>query len=112
MGWVLFSRTRENQQIRSVNETLLTSRAIRVYILLSVDLLEVSMAIRESNEQEINKLLTNSGFAKEVLTLEGMLRLADRLRSGDDVEVQARWWVFKHKDKDGSEDTFFGGGKD
>jgi hypothetical protein len=68
------------------------------------------MALREESEREINKIISNSGFAKEVLTLEGMLRLADRLRSGDDRDIQARWWVFKKRYPDGTEETFFGGG--
>ncbi|HEX8064851.1 MAG TPA: hypothetical protein VF535_16760 [Allosphingosinicella sp.] len=70
------------------------------------------MAIREENAADRDRLIAGSAFPKEVLTLEGMLRLADRLRADSDPEIQGRWFVFKHRWPDGSETTLIGGSKD
>jgi hypothetical protein len=70
------------------------------------------MATREEATRDTDKIIANSAFAKEALTLDGMIRLADRLRSGGDAEIQGRWFIYKHKWPDGSETTFTGGSKD
>ncbi|MEA3043236.1 MAG: hypothetical protein QOH47_1074 [Sphingomonadales bacterium] len=69
------------------------------------------MTLRDESDREVNKIIANSNFSKECLTLEAMERLAERLRAGNDPDIQGRFWVFKHENGPVKE-TFFGGGKD
>lgn len=64
------------------------------------------MAVSDEEDREIQKMLRESGVLKEGLTLDGVMRISERL---NDIRGGLSWWVFRKKDKDGGTYTFFGG---
>ena len=66
---------------------------------------EVEMAVRDEDDREIQKLLSDSGVLKELLSSDGVMRISDRL---NDIRGGLSWWVFRKKDKDGGTYTLFG----
>jgi hypothetical protein len=55
------------------------------------------MALNEG-DREVQKLISDSGLMKEVLTLDGLLRLAERLGSeGGGVEGRSWWAIYRKK---------------
>jgi hypothetical protein len=64
------------------------------------------MAIRDEEDREIQKMLHDTGLLKELMSLDGVMRISERL---NDIRGGLSWWVFRKKDKDGGTYTFFGG---
>jgi hypothetical protein len=63
------------------------------------------MASRDEDDQEVQRMLRDSGVLKELMSLDGVMRISDRL---NDLRGGLSWWVFRKKDKDGGTYTLFG----
>jgi hypothetical protein len=63
------------------------------------------MAFRDEEDREIQKMLGDSGVLKELMSLDGVMRISERL---NDIRGGLSWWVFRKKDKDGGTYTLFG----
>lgn len=59
-----------------------------------------------ADDREIQKMLADSGAVKELMTLDGVMRVAERL---GEIRGGLSWWVLYKKDKDGTTNWFFGG---
>ena len=66
---------------------------------------EEKMASRDEDDQEVQRMLRDSGVLKELMSLDGVMRISDRL---NDLRGGLSWWVFRKKDKDGGTYTLFG----
>jgi hypothetical protein len=56
-------------------------------------------------DREIQKMLSDTGVLKELMSLDGVMRISERLA---DIRGGLSWWVFRKKDKDGGTYTLFG----
>ena len=63
------------------------------------------MALRDEEDREIQKMLGDTGMLKELMSLDGVMRISERLA---DIRGGLSWWVFRKKDKDGGTYTLFG----
>jgi hypothetical protein len=63
------------------------------------------MALRDEEDREIQKMLGDTGLLKELMSLDGVMRISERLA---DIRGGLSWWVFRKKDKDGGTYTLFG----
>ncbi len=63
------------------------------------------MALRDEEDREIQKMLGDTGVLKELMSLDGVMRISERLA---DIRGGLSWWVFRKKDKDGGTYTLFG----
>jgi hypothetical protein len=67
------------------------------------------MPSRDESNREIQKMLADSGLIKELLTLDGVMSIADRLGDIQRGNTALSWWVLHRTDKDSSS-WFFGSG--
>jgi|GEM_PF-2153190 hypothetical protein len=63
------------------------------------------MALRDEDDREIQKMLADTALLKELMTLDGVMRVSERL---NDIRGGLSWWFFRKKDKDGGTYTIFG----
>ncbi|TJW39835.1 MAG: hypothetical protein E5W83_30015 [Mesorhizobium sp.] len=63
------------------------------------------MAIRDEDDREIRKMLADTGLLKELMSLDGVMRVSERL---NDIRGGLGWWFITKKDKDGTIYTIFG----
>ncbi|MCA1444558.1 hypothetical protein I6F07_31125 [Ensifer sp. IC4062] len=56
-------------------------------------------------DREIQKMLADTGLMKELMSVDGVMRVSERL---NDIRGGLGWWVFRKKDKDGTVYTLFG----
>ncbi|MCA1371582.1 hypothetical protein [Sinorhizobium fredii] len=56
-------------------------------------------------DREIQKMLADTGLMKELMSVDGVMRVSERL---NDIRGGLGWWVFRKKDKDGTTYTLFG----
>lgn len=63
------------------------------------------MGLKDEDDHEVQKMLRDSGVFKELMSLDGVMRVSERL---NDIRGGLSWWVFRKKDKDGGTYTLFG----
>ena len=63
------------------------------------------MALRDEDDREIQKMLADTALLKELMTLDGVMRVSERL---NDIRGGLSWGFFRKKDKDGGTYTIFG----
>jgi hypothetical protein len=67
------------------------------------------MAIRDETDREIQRMVAESGLVKEILTVDGVISIAERLgASQGGGGVQLSWWVIYRKKGD-TVNWIFGG---
>lgn len=66
---------------------------------------EVKMALRDEEDREIQKMLSDSGVFKELMSFDGVMRVSERL---NDIRGGLSWWFIRKKDKDGGTYVVFG----
>jgi hypothetical protein len=65
------------------------------------------MAVRDETDREIQRMVTESGLVKEILTVDGAISIAERLGTNQGG-AQLSWWVI-YRRKGDTVNWIFGG---
>ncbi|HYJ29527.1 MAG TPA: hypothetical protein VEW25_04220 [Allosphingosinicella sp.] len=58
------------------------------------------MAVRDETDREIQRMISESGLIKEILTVDGAISIAERLGANQGGGTQLSWWAIYRRNGD------------